>query len=276
MPAIKTTAIVLLSVLSLWLIWSQFQDIDKKPPPTLASAQTGFSKVDTVTLNRLDSLEAELYTTRSDLQQLEQRLLQLEQKEEKPGAQSSETKQAPTPVSPTHDSGIVADPETLQDRLLANGIPFDTVQRIQQQIGQSRLAQLQLRDQATRENWINTPEYYEKVQELSNPAQSLREELGDAMYDRYLYASGRPNRVIVSEVYAGSAAAIAGIKSRDIILGYALEPVYSMSDLQQATVKGQAGELVLLEVLRDDAPFTTSVPRGPLGISMTISRVRPQ
>jgi len=276
MPAIKTTAIVALSLLSLWLTWSQFQDSDTKPQPALASAQTQYTKVDAVTLNRLDSLETELFTTQSSLQQLEQRLLQLEQQKEKLSTQDSETKKTSTPVSQAHDSATVPDPETLQDRLLANGIPYDTVQRIQQQIGQNRLAQLQLRDQATRENWINTPEYYEKVQELSNPAQSLREELGDSMYDRYLYASGRPNRVIVSEVYAGSAAAIAGIKSRDVILSYALDPVFSMSDLQQATVEGQAGELVLLEILRDDAPFSTSVPRGPLGISMTISRIQPQ
>ena len=276
MPAIKTTAIVALSLLSLWLTWSQFQDSDTKPQPALASAQTQYTKVDAATLNRLDSLETELFTTQSSLQQLEQRLLQLEQQKEKLSTQDSETKKTSTPVSQAHDSATVPDPETLQDRLLANGIPYDTVQRIQQQIGQNRLAQLQLRDQATRENWINTPEYYEKVQELSNPAQSLREELGDSMYDRYLYASGRPNRVIVSEVYAGSAAAIAGIKSRDVILSYALDPVFSMSDLQQATVEGQAGELVLLEILRDDAPFSTSVPRGPLGISMTISRIQPQ
>ncbi|MBC8211898.1 MAG: PDZ domain-containing protein [Gammaproteobacteria bacterium] len=274
---IKTALIILFSLLSLWAVWSQFNDRERTFQLAPVSVpQTLRSTPDTAILNRLDSMESELFSTQNSLHALEQRLQQLEQKRDSVRPESALPTQSHIPDNPAHEPAADSDPDTLQDRLLSSGIPFDTVQRIQQQIGQNRLAQLQLRDQASRENWINTPEYYEKVQELSNPAQSLREELGDNVYDRYLFASGRPNRVIVSEVYAGSAAAVAGIKSRDVILSYASEHIYSMSDLQQATVKGHAGELVLIEIVRNDAPFTTSVPRGPLGISMTISRMPPQ
>lgn len=167
-------------------------------------------------------------------------------------------------------------PPTLQDKLLNSNIPLDTIQRIEQQIGQNRLARLQLRDQAIREDWIDSPEYFEKEQQLPGATDGIREQFGDRIFDQYLYASGRPNRVLVREVYSGTAANDAGIEPGDIILSYASQSIFSMGDLQQATTEGNSGESVLIEVLRDDLPFSTSAPRGPLGISMTIKRIEPE
>ena len=232
----------------------------------------------TISLQRIESLETDLFNTQNTLQQLEQRLLQLEQELSNlnnPVQQQEDPLSASNQERPTEQERGDST-ESLQDRLLASGIPSDTVERIRQQLAQNRLARLNLRDRATRENWIDTPEYLEKVEELNNPAQNIRQQLGDTDYDRYLYAAGRPNRVIVTEVFAGSAAADAGILPGDIIISYASELIFSMSDLQQATVQGNSGELVLLEIIRDDSPFSTSVPRGPLGIAMTIIRKPPQ
>ncbi len=96
----------------------------------------------------------------------------------------------------------------------------------------------------------------------------LRSELGDDAYDRYLYASGRPNRVRVRRVMADSAAAQAGITEGDVLLSYDGERLFRFDDLRAASYQGEPGDTVLLEVRREDGTVAQMViPRGPMGIS---------
>ncbi|MCP4076829.1 MAG: PDZ domain-containing protein [Gammaproteobacteria bacterium] len=277
MPSTRSTLITITAVLSLVILWIWFS-ADTKPEQLseILARQNKLTQSNSELLKHINSLENKLIEQKTIQQEYEFRLLELEQLVNYPPVSSLEADIIEVDKEPLKPVKTTIKPPTLQEKLVSAGIPLDTIQRINQRIGENRLARLELRDQAIREDWIDTPEYIEKQQQLPGPTEGLREEFGDQTYDQYLYASGRPNRVIVREVFSGSAAESAGIEPGDILLSYASEFIYTMSDLQQATTEGYSGEAVLLEILRDKLPFSTSVPRGPLGISMTITRKEPE
>ena len=97
----------------------------------------------------------------------------------------------------------------------------------------------------------------------SNP---LRQELGDADYDRYLFATGQPNRVRVAEVIDTSPGAQAGLQADDLIISYAGERVFNFRELIGLTAAGEPGEMVAMEVVRDGSRTQVYVPRGPIGM----------
>lgn len=165
---------------------------------------------------------------------------------------------------------------TIEEKLIAEGMPSETIQAMKLTVDQNQLEMLQLRDSAIREGWEESAEFSEQMFALRNPYRGLKEEFGDEAYDLYLYATGTPNRVEIREVYSGSAADDAGIKPGDIFVSYASNPIYSMSTLRQSTLEGAAGETIMVELIRDNKSFTTSVPRGPLGISMSAAVVKPE
>jgi S1-C subfamily serine protease len=143
-------------------------------------------------------------------------------------------------------------------------------------IGENRLAMLNLRDRAEREGWLNSARYANELRKLINPELNLREQFGDDMYDRFLYATGKSNRVIAAEVYPDSAAVASGILAGDVVRSYASTTIYSMNDLKQATLEGEAGESVLVVLERDGMVFSITVPRGPLGIEMRMESHEPE
>ncbi|MDJ0834288.1 MAG: hypothetical protein QNJ69_12245, partial [Gammaproteobacteria bacterium] len=104
------------------------------------------------------------------------------------------------------DDSDPAEEESLEERLIAVGMPADTIQAMKVTVDQNQLEMLQLRDRAIREGWNDSEEYREQMFALRNPYRELREQFGDEAYDQYLYASGTPNRVQIREVYSGSAA----------------------------------------------------------------------
>jgi len=97
--------------------------------------------------------------------------------------------------------------------------------------------------------------------------QTLRSELGDEKYERYLETIGSPTSVNVGQVLPDSAGASAGLQEGDNIISYDGERVFSISDLQQATQTGAEGQTVVMEVIRDGVPVTLVLPRGTIGIS---------
>ena len=92
------------------------------------------------------------------------------------------------------------------------------------------------------------------------------EDYGEDGYDRYLYASGRPNRVVVNDIYTESVAASAGLQSGDMVVAMDNQRIYSTRDLRNIAASGLEGETVSVTILRDGQPFEIYVPRGPLGI----------
>jgi hypothetical protein len=97
--------------------------------------------------------------------------------------------------------------------------------------------------------------------------QSLRTELGEADYERYLRAYGRPTAVPVRDVLASSPAERSGLQPGDEIVAYAGKRVFDMRELNALTLEGTPGESVVLEVRRDGQNVQLVMPRGPIGIT---------
>lgn len=141
------------------------------------------------------------------------------------------------------------------ERLVAAGFTADRAAWIQQRL-EALAAQSQqaLRDGTAAPGTLIAPE------------RQLRAELGDAEYERYLQALGRPTSVAVLSVQADSAAQQAGLRQGDQIVSYGGERVYDVRELTQLTSAGQAGGPVLVEVQRAGQTVQLTLPRGPIGI----------
>jgi C-terminal processing protease CtpA/Prc len=134
---------------------------------------------------------------------------------------------------------------------------------------------LDLRDRATREKFIGTTRFRKELSHLKNIDTTIRDELGDDVFGRYLYASGRTNQVKVSSIMQGSPAEYAGIVKGDVIISYDGEKIFSWHDLNRSTAKGQRDDMVLVDVKREDEIFNILVPRGPLGVKLEVNRILP-
>ena len=95
---------------------------------------------------------------------------------------------------------------------------------------------------------------------------ALRSDLGDADYERYLKAMGRPTSVAIQNVLASSPAERSGLKSGDEVLSYDGKRVFDLRDLNALTFEGTAGEPVTLSVRREGQTVQLTMPRGPLGV----------
>ena len=98
-------------------------------------------------------------------------------------------------------------------------------------------------------------------------ADALREELGDADYERYREATGLPTEVFVSSVLDGSPALSAGLQPGDRIVSYDGRRVFSMREITTLTMQGEVGDTVLVNVERQGTLIQVAMPRGPLGIT---------
>ena len=82
--------------------------------------------------------------------------------------------------------------------------------------------------------WLQRREAYLGGERIPAARERLRAELGDEVYDRYLYAKGSTNRVKVQRVLPGSAAQLAGLKPGDVVLSYDGERLFDVEDLRAA------------------------------------------
>ncbi len=201
--------------------------------------------------------------------ELEERLAKMEVGDDSRRAALPDSAPLPAPGPLREDGGVS------EAALIAAGFTEAEAAYYRRRNDEAAMAQLYLRDQAEREGWIRTPRYFEALQEIRSGLESIRDEMDDEAYARYLYAVGRPNQVTVQRVLSGSAAESAGLRPGDVLIGYQGERVYAASDVRRATQAGDAGDTVTLEVLRDGQRIQAYVPRGPLGISMSSDSVLP-
>lgn len=273
----KKTFIILIQFVAilylLWFLWQPADNNHTQNTPATSSSIISPQQYNQL-LDRLDHLENERLQESSERQQLIDRITQLENLVH------------PSAVQPF--SSVISDSQTLSDtdetdvedvpvqqKLINQGLPPQTANQLQRYVDEKRLQRLNLRDQAIREGWRDSDEYMQKMNALGDAAYGVKQEFGEQVYDQYLYASGRPNRVIVREVINESVAQSAGLIPGDMIVRYANESIFSMNDLREATSKGVAGESILLEILRDNQPYSITIARGPLGISMDSARIQP-
>ena len=165
------------------------------------------------------------------------------------------------------------DPEKISEaRFLAVGFDPDQTAQLKKRVSEIEMERLYLRHRARREGWLRTPEYYEAVKELR---QGMNEELGDDAYDRFLFASERPNRLLVKSVMESSPAEQTGLQPGDIIFRYDGSRIFSSRDFRDATTRGEMGETVPMEIRRGGEILEVQLPRGPLGVRLDHTIVQP-
>ena len=163
----------------------------------------------------------------------------------------------------------------MERALVAAGVDSGAVADIKRRRDELALSEIYLRDLATREGWMDTPRFAEEMAELDRQRTSIRDEIGDEAYDRYLAALDHPNRVAVDEVLLESPAALAGLQPGDVVRRYADARIFAPNELVTATRGGVAGEMVRVEIVRQGRRFEIEVPRGPLGVRIAASQGDP-
>lgn len=161
-----------------------------------------------------------------------------------------------------------------EQALIDSGMGSSQASELKGHFEQLEMERLYLRDRSIRESW-SREKYRDAVQSLDSKEGELENQLGESMYDSYLYASGRTNRVSVTSVFPSAQAGIAGIVSGDHIIRYDNQRIYNGFDLREATTGGNAGDTVALEVERDGKTIQFYLVRGPLGIRMNSVSVAP-
>jgi S1-C subfamily serine protease len=186
---------------------------------------------------------------------------------QKPSAASAAaaTDAPPEPPVPTRfrggPDGPPGDFQARQlERLVAAGFAPDRAEWIARRTAELRVAQMQAQYAAAREGKPFDPGA------MQTGERTLRSELGDADYERYLRALDRPTSVGVREVLASSPGEQAGLKAGDEVVAYDGERVFDLRDLNALTLEGRAGESVVVQVRRDGRLVDLVMPRGPIGI----------
>ena len=217
---------------------------------------------------RLNQIEAKLTDLQTRMELLENIDLQIS-RADLPHKQSIE-------FSSVADTAITSRTRVLDiDNLVKAGIDAATAADIVRRKNELELGKLELRDKASRENYLSTRKYMDELNALVETDINLREEIGDDAYDQYLYASGQANRVRIASVMIGSAAEQAGMENGDLIISYGEQRLFSWGQLQKATTEGERNEYVNVTVVRNGTESILWLPRGPLGVRLTSTRVNP-
>jgi len=255
---------------------------DSHTPPDITE-HTNLSSVN----QALADLQNRLQQETENRKKLELKIAALEKQlssgsaTEKSTVSNTEDSENTTPDNP-HQAGITGqrfaggnDQWFNEQAMLDAGIDSTKVNFIKQSFEQAEMDKLYLRDQATREGWINTKRYTDAAKEIIDRTDALQNQLSESEYDAYLYAAGRSNRVIVSSLLSSSPASNAGIQPGDTILKYNNKRVYDWSDLTAATSEGSPNETVTVTIERNGQLQQVYLPRGPLGVRLTTDSVAP-
>jgi C-terminal processing protease CtpA/Prc len=219
--------------------------------------------------DRMQAIEQQLQLLNDRIEQLEQ-VVDDELNETKKSAAIAILKPSTvdTPVSSMS-------PAMTTENLVKAGINEELAADIVRRRNEMDMKILELRDRASRDGYLDTERYARELNELREQDISLRDEIGDDYYDNYLFASGQGNRVKVASVMMGSPAEMSGMKDGDLILNYDNRRMFGWNELQDATSRGERGEYVNVAVLRKGQLVNLWIPRGPLGVRLTTSRVKP-
>ena len=145
--------------------------------------------------------------------------------------------------------------------LVAAGFAADEAARILRRESELRMQAMQARFEARIGG-----EPIDPFDPQIDPRTMLRDELGDAQYERYLEANNRPTSIAINSILESSPAQAAGLMPGDRIVSYDGRRVFNVGDLNRQTVQGTPGENVVVDIVRDGTPMQVVLPRGPLGV----------
>jgi S1-C subfamily serine protease len=147
------------------------------------------------------------------------------------------------------------------DRLVQAGFPPDQAQWIVDREAEIQMERLQARYEAMQRS--GEQGFFGRGFSQDG---TIRTELGDADYERYLNANGRSTSVGIGNVLPNSPAQRAGIQPGDEIVRYDGERVFSMMDVAGRIMQTEAEGNVVVDIVRDGVPMQLVLPRGPLGV----------
>ena len=225
--------------------------------------------------SRLEILEARVMELQARVELMAERYAVGELSEETEDENEGEDRTARNQPELFFEGSLITQTPTMLSSLISAGVDAFTAEEITRRQNEVDLARLVLRYKAIRDGYIRSPRYRDELQTINNGRTSIREEVGDEYFDRYLFASGRSNRIGVTSVMAGSAAESAGIEKGDLILRYGEQRLFEFRELQTATVEGDRTGLVDVTVMRDGFLVVMSIPRGPLGVRLSPRRIDP-
>jgi hypothetical protein len=247
-------------------------------PQQIAAAELGTSKDEIYELTALRELLQKEVQARKELQaQLSEVTTRLDSLE---SAQTSEPTspqtQNTTTIRTTNNRQGVNRPGWINTQaLLAAGLDEFQANKIRDIYENVEMERLYLRDRAVREGWIGDERYRQEREQLDARLETLRDELSDKEYDAYLFATGRPNRVIIESTLRTSPARDAGIKTGDSVIRYNNIRVYTWADLRNATTQCPTDSMVEVELERNGQRQRAFVPCGPLGVRLDNTSVQP-
>lgn len=260
---------LILGIVNLRTSWNRrgFDDL-------VASEAARTAEVDTLR-RRVGQLSRRLDDETARRITLEQRLA-MSQPQALPQRAAIPIPEAPEP-SPSERDVAAARPPTGFDPapMIESGFDPRHVEAYSEEVDEYQLAQLELRDLATREGWVDSQRYERERRALRDRLAVSRASYGEDFADWVLFASGQPNRLRVGGVIAGSAGADAGLEAGDVVERYAGEGIRAFQDLRQLTTSGVAGESTEVEVRRRGQTVHLTIPRGPLGVSVEPVRREP-
>ena len=155
--------------------------------------------------------------------------------------------------------------------LINTGLSEDEAAYILRSESDITLQQLNSRYQNQREAFEQSEPQNRPTLAQTNP---LRAKLGDDYYENYLKANGFPTAARVSSVIESSPGYNAGLQAGDRITWYGGKRVFNLNDVASLTFQGDAGQSVLLEIVRAGEALQLTIPRGPIGVSSTRDRFR--
>jgi hypothetical protein len=144
------------------------------------------------------------------------------------------------------------------ERLVAAGFAPDRAEWINRRTQELRMQAMQAEYEARREGRPPPSPDLE--------ATTLRTELGDQDYERFLTAQGRSTSVNITGVLASSPAERVGLQSGDEIVSYDGKRVFDIAELNALTLGGTSGESVVVDVRRNGQNLQIVLPRGPIGV----------
>jgi len=233
------------------------------PPAMAAALQAKISHL----AQQLDAASAARQLLQDELNLMQDTVHTLEQRLDELTQAKPADDPPPSPVAQSHKSDA--------ESLTAAGFDPNEAEYLATRWGQQQMDLLYLRDQARREGWIETPRYEQTAQDLRSGSDSIREELGPEAYDRFLYATGRANRVVLNSIIDSSPAQTIGLQPGDTVLSYDGQRIFSFTDLRTATTAGEPGAPVVIELNRGGQRLELEIARGPIGVTLGSRRDAP-
>ncbi|MCG6970317.1 MAG: PDZ domain-containing protein [Gammaproteobacteria bacterium] len=247
-------------------------------PQSMAIAEADESKGDIYELTALRQLVQQEVQARKQLQmQLTEVTERLESLENSQAAATEDTQSSGTTVvRTTNNRQGVSRPGWINTQALVDaGLDEFQANKIRDVYEQVEMERLYLRDRAVREGWIGDDRYRQEREQLDARLESLRDELSDKEYDAYLFATGRPNRVLIESTLRTSPARDAGIRTGDSVIRYNNIRIYTWADLRNATTQCTTDSMIEVELEREGKRQRVFVPCGPLGVRLDNTSMQP-